>query len=111
MRSLVSMIQLTSPGLPSRQFGVRDNWRCLPAPTQRAGIVSDDGFGHESINQSYLSLTANGLCCHLVIGMSITIQLDLPEALVKEARANGQIQRSEEHTSELQSQSNLVCRL
>jgi hypothetical protein len=63
-------------GLPIRDF-------------RQVFIVSDDGFGHESINQSHLSLTANGLCCHLVIGMSVTIQLDLPEALVKEARANG----------------------
>jgi hypothetical protein len=27
--------------------------------------------------------------CHLGVGMSVTIQLDLPDALVQEARANG----------------------
>ena len=30
-----------------------------------------------------------GHCCHVVNSMSVTIQLDLPEALVKEAKANG----------------------
>ena len=34
-------------------------------------------------------LTRQGTCCHVVNGMSVTIQLDLPEALVKEAQANG----------------------
>src|SRR2546430_8036293 len=33
------------------------------------------------------------------------------EAIDRERRAGGLVQRSEEHTSELQSQSNLVCRL
>lgn len=28
-------------------------------------------------------------CCHLLTVMSVTIQVDLPEALAKEARANG----------------------
>ena len=34
-------------------------------------------------------MTCQGNCCHVVSGMSVTIQLDLPEALVKEAQANG----------------------
>ena len=34
-------------------------------------------------------MTRQGTCCHVVNGMSVTIQLDLPEALVKEAQANG----------------------
>ena len=34
-------------------------------------------------------LTCYAGCRHLVTGMSVTIQLDLPEALVKEAQANG----------------------
>ena len=34
-------------------------------------------------------MTCQGTCCHVVNGMSVTIQLDLPEALVKEAQANG----------------------
>src|SRR5256886_3233096 len=34
-----------------------------------------------------------------------------PAQLVRDARAHGVEVRSEEHTSELQSQSNLVCRL
>ena len=34
-------------------------------------------------------LTSRGACCHVGSGMSVTIQLDLPEALVKEAQANG----------------------
>ena len=34
-------------------------------------------------------MTFQGACCHVVSGMSVTIQLDLPEALVREAQANG----------------------
>ena len=34
-------------------------------------------------------MTVPATCCHVVNGMSVTIQVDLPEALVKEARANG----------------------
>jgi hypothetical protein len=34
-------------------------------------------------------LTGQTSCGHVVSGMSVTIQLDLPEALVKEAKANG----------------------
>src|SRR5688572_32571374 len=34
-----------------------------------------------------------------------------PDRIAREAVATGELGRSEEHTSELQSQSNLVCRL
>ena len=34
-------------------------------------------------------MTWRGTCCHVMNGMSVTIHLDLPEALVKEAKANG----------------------
>jgi len=34
-------------------------------------------------------LTDYGRFCHVVGAMSVTIQLDLPDALVKEAKANG----------------------
>ena len=34
-------------------------------------------------------MTCPGTCCHVVNGMSVTIELDLPEALVEEAKANG----------------------
>jgi hypothetical protein len=34
-------------------------------------------------------LTGLATCCHVVNDMSVTIELDLPEALVKEAKANG----------------------
>jgi len=37
----------------------------------------------------FARLTCQGNCCHVVNSMSVTIQLDLPEALVKEAKANG----------------------
>ena len=30
-----------------------------------------------------------GSCCHVISGMSVTIKLDLPDALVKVAKANG----------------------
>ena len=38
---------------------------------------------------AFARLTCQGTCCDVVNGMSVTIQLDLPEALVKEAKANG----------------------
>src|SRR2546427_3286432 len=38
-------------------------------------------------------------------------QLGLPQVLTVAANTTGGVTRSEEHTSELQSQSNLVCRL
>lgn len=34
-------------------------------------------------------MTGQGTCSHVVNGMSVTIELDLPEALVKEAKASG----------------------
>ncbi len=34
-------------------------------------------------------MTGPTICGHVVSGMSVTIQLDLPEALLKEAKANG----------------------
>ena len=34
-------------------------------------------------------MTCQGTCSHVVNDMSVTIELDLPEALVKEAKANG----------------------
>ena len=34
-------------------------------------------------------MTGLATCCHVVNDMSVTIELDLPEALVKEAKANG----------------------
>lgn len=34
-------------------------------------------------------LTDYGRCCHLIRGMSITVQLDLPESVAAEARAKG----------------------
>ena len=38
---------------------------------------------------AYAGLTGGGVCWHLVSGMSVTIQVDLPDALVNEAKANG----------------------
>ena len=35
------------------------------------------------------TLTGDAICGHLVSGMSVTIQLDLPDALVNEAKASG----------------------
>ena len=37
----------------------------------------------------FARLTGQGTCSHVGSGMSVTIQLDLPEALVKEAKASG----------------------
>ena len=34
-------------------------------------------------------MTCDALCCDLISGMSVTLQLDLPDALVKEAKASG----------------------
>ena len=39
--------------------------------------------------EALAKLTRRGTCCHVGNGMSVTIQLDLPEALVKEAQPNG----------------------
>src|SRR2546427_7859763 len=41
----------------------------------------------------------------------LIVRLSEVASLVQAARRDGPIDRSEEHTSELQSQSNLVCRL
>ena len=37
----------------------------------------------------FARLTGQGACSHVGSGMSVTIQLDLPDALVKAAQANG----------------------
>jgi hypothetical protein len=42
-----------------------------------------------SIDEGFARLTGKGTCSHVVNDMSVTIELDLPEALVKEAKASG----------------------
>src|SRR2546430_12021584 len=44
-------------------------------------------------------------------GVSTDVEVDGTQAAVTAETVHGEVKRSEEHTSELQSQSNLVCRL
>ena len=57
------------------------NWQ-----NPRLRAVLGMGWG---LRGEFARLTCQGICCHVINGMSVTIQLDLPEALMKEARANG----------------------
>ena len=69
------------------------NPRDMRMAMRKLGINQEEIDAKEVIirleDREIVSLTCQGACCHVVSGMSVTIQLDLPEALVKEAKANG----------------------
>ena len=78
---------LTIPGLGRRV----QTW---PNDPKRSSLTTEnaENFVIESETTrrvEFAGLTCPGTCCHVMNGMSVTIQLDLPEALVKEAQANG----------------------
>src|SRR2546430_10945478 len=77
------------------QGGGRLGW-----PSLRASTEHSIRLGPEPINPECAVREHNGQPCH-----------PAPLSCVRDARAREAFRRSEEHTSELQSQSNLVCRL
>src|SRR5688572_31727748 len=85
---------------------------------------------HFSTNIPYTTLFRSGACwqeiciakksrasallrqqCIRINGLSVHADLEIQHRRTARSRAHRRNRRSEEHTSELQSQSNLVCRL
>jgi hypothetical protein len=87
----------TTPALPRlRAFFILPSAFCLPCgvgqSVQRLQVrVKAQGRGWEQAPEDGggAGLTYPGAYCDVVSGMSVTIQLDLPDALVREAQANG----------------------
>src|SRR2546430_15468591 len=74
----------------------------VPEPQHREHEHDAPGSeGHDRSDQGDLTELPEGIC----------VQEQSPKSLATEQRLDLALQRSEEHTSELQSQSNLVCRL
>src|SRR2546430_10080701 len=72
---------------------------------RRAGLLFFFFFNDTATTEIYT------LSLHDALPISHASRDDLPEQGATPSRANRDEVRSEEHTSELQSQSNLVCRL
>jgi len=78
---------LTIPGLGRRV-------QTRPNDPKRSSLTTENAenfvIESETTRRGELArLACRGACCDVASGMSVTIQLDLPEALVNEAKANG----------------------
>src|SRR5205085_5116097 len=83
---------------------------CLPSfPTRRSSDLFD-WFAKRSINRSFSNASPSRHLRRCRIGVFQQIDKARP-ADRRSGNDEGGAMRSEEHTSELQSQSNLVCRL
>src|SRR5690625_7010165 len=89
--------------------GSQPCWFCTwdQSPNRMAGIDSDD---HHELGGAWpLAMAPNG--SKLVVGASIDNLLVELDRETTRGDEFGRIERSEEHTSELQSRGHLVCRL
>src|SRR5256886_7604056 len=73
--------------------------------------ISVDAFAHRTFDGTVLKIEPQAQVSQNVTMFPVEVNIPNPEHLLKPGmNTEGEI-RSEEHTSELQSQSNLVCRL
>src|SRR2546427_4840510 len=83
--------------------------KSLPATERKLQKTRSDGQGARSRDLSHLAILGTGALM-MLMGAEPLIQ-HLRMALAQQLAFDAHTARSEEHTSELQSQSNLVCRL
>src|SRR5205814_5285822 len=94
------------PSFPTRRSS---DLIATPCPTRRSG--SKSAFRKSAASARYGNLGAKS-GDREGRSLSLVLLLDSPDLLLKQRDiARGQCERSEEHTSELQSLRHLVCRL
>src|SRR5205085_6275624 len=77
---------------------------------ERSYVVSSDGNVSVRLDDGRVVATPTQTCKGRMTEDSLAVT-DIEGKALNERRASSELARSEEHTSELQSQSNLVCRL